>query len=160
MPANPFRRACVVAGCPRPVHVGGKCAVHARQADALRGLDSDRHLGAALYQTREWRALRDAVLALHPFCECARCVTERRRERATVVHHVEPHGGNPRRFWDPHNLLALSAACHAALHAAARSAPRPSPGLAGGGRSKLQDDRPVETVRPGRVSGVGSEQGE
>jgi hypothetical protein len=132
MPANPFRRACVVAGCPRPVHVGGKCAVHARQADALRGLDSDRHLGAALYQTREWRALREAVLALHPFCECARCVTERRRERATVVHHVRRHGGDVRAFFDPSNLIALSKPCHSALHAS---------GAAGGGTA-LESSKP------------------
>jgi hypothetical protein len=135
VPANPFRSACLVAGCARPVHYRGKCAVHARQADELRGLASDRHQGSALYASREWRDLRAAVLALRPLCECPACVTGPRRERATVVHHVEPHGGRRDRFFDPHNLIALSKACHSALHAAAGGGGMPvknSGGVVGG----------------------------
>ena len=121
MPGDPFSRACAVAGCPRPVHYRGRCQAHARQTDATRGLHADRHVGAALYRSPEWRALRAAVLAMRPLCECSACVTGPRRERASVVHHVKPHGGNPARFFDPHNLQALSKVCHDRLTAGARA---------------------------------------
>ena len=116
MPGDPFKRACVVAGCPNPPHVRGRCQAHARQADELRGLNADRHLGAALYASREWRELRAAVLGVRPLCECVTCLSSGRRERADTVHHIEPHGGKWARFFDPSNLRALSAACHARLH--------------------------------------------
>ena len=144
MPADPFRRACVVAGCPRPVTTRGKCAVHARQADGLRGLHADRHLGARLYQTPEWRALRAAVLAVRPLCECPACLAGPRRERADTVHHVRPHGGDPRVFFDPANLAAFASACHARLHRAARTG-----GDAGAAGEKYA--RPVGGLPRGRA---------
>lgn len=124
MSGQPFRRACLVHGCPRPVHSRGRCLVHARQADEARGLDSDRRY-LALYRSPEWRALRAAMLEARPWCECPACVAGPRRELATVVHHVQPHGGDRRRFFDPLNLQPLSKACHDRLTGASRGGGRP-----------------------------------
>jgi len=148
MPADPFSRACLVAGCARPPHSRGRCQAHARQADELRGLTADRHLGAALYASSQWRALRAAVLALNPWCQCADCAASGRYHKATVIHHREPHGGDSRLFFAPSNLQALAKPCHDRLTAAGgraleslKSRPaakprgrdvRPAPGLSRG----------------------------
>lgn len=117
MPANPFRRACSVAGCSQAPTFRGRCAVHARQVDGARAIGTDRQVGRSLYSTLEWRTLRAALLALHPFCECEVCVSGPRREYADHVHHIRPHGGDRRLFFARENLMLLSAACHARLHA-------------------------------------------
>jgi 5-methylcytosine-specific restriction endonuclease McrA len=82
----------------------------------MRGLTSDR-VHAALYASREWRELRAAVLALNPWCRCADCAASGRYHKATVVHHREPHAGDPRKFFDVANLQALAKGCHDRLTA-------------------------------------------
>lgn len=108
-------RACLVFGCPEPVASRGRCAKHARQVDVHRSLGADRQAGRALYASKAWRDLRRAVLAFHPWCECPACVAGMLRNRATVVHHIKPHGGDRRLFFSPDNLLAMSKDCHDAL---------------------------------------------
>jgi 5-methylcytosine-specific restriction protein A len=137
MPANPFRSACLVAGCPNPPHTRGKCQAHARQADELRGLNSDR-VHATLYASAAWRQTRAGFLSLHPWCECESCEASGRYHKATVVHHVRPHGGDVRAFFDPSNLRAYAKPCHSALHAAAGS---------GGMASKSSGSRSVRIPR-------------
>ena len=146
VPANPFRRACSVAGCSQAPTFRGRCAVHARQVDGARSIGTDRERGRSLYATREWRELRAVLLALHPFCECEACVTGPRREYADHVHHIRPHGGDRRRFFARENLMLLSAACHARLHAP-------------GGADFLAKRDPAKTAAACGASGVRSEQG-
>ena len=116
MPANPFSRACLVAGCPNAPTFRGRCATHGGQVDAQRSIGTDRQIGRSLYSTREWRELRAVLLALHATCECPSCVTGPRREWADVVHHIRAHHGDRRLFFARENLMLLSAACHARLH--------------------------------------------
>lgn len=63
-----------------------------------------------LYQTREWRALRAAVLAERPFC--VECEREGRLVQAAVVDHIRPHKGDAALFWCRANLAPMCAACH------------------------------------------------
>ncbi len=62
----------------------------------------------ALYQTPQWKALRRAQLAAHPFCSRhpARLV------QATVVNHRRPHKGDRDLFFDPSNLESVCKDCH------------------------------------------------
>ena len=117
MPADPFRRACLTAGCGAAPTYRGRCAAHARQVDAQRSIGADRQAGRSLYATKEWRQLRAVLLALHPWCECQACVTGPRREYADLVHHLKPHHGDRRLFFARENLQLLSARCHSRLHA-------------------------------------------
>ena len=116
MAESPYRRACVVAGCPRPVHYRGRCQAHATSADAARGLNADRQRGAALYQSREWTALRRELLEACPVCQCGTgCGLP-----SAVVHHLRPHGGNPALFFARSNVRVLSKRCHDRITAQAR----------------------------------------
>jgi hypothetical protein len=140
-------RACLVHACGAPVVSRGRCAKHGRQVDAARSVGTDRQAGAALYQSREWRELRALVIGLHPFCMCGECVSGRRRWPSTVVHHRDAHGGDPRKFFDVRNLIALSKGCHDRITAGAR------------GGSFSGDRRVAGAARPsssnGRRFGVG-----
>lgn len=144
---GPFSLACRVAGCPQPPGPRGRCAKHSQAADASRGLGSDRCLGGPLYRSKAWREVRAQVLAWNLYCQCQDCVRLSRRWRATVVHHKVPHGGEPTKFFDPHNLVALAKRCHDRLTGHAR---------AGSGytlRDLGQDARPVDRRGVSRACG-------
>jgi 5-methylcytosine-specific restriction protein A len=49
------------------------------------------------YNTRAWRATRDRQLSFHPLC--VKCLAECNLVHATVCDHVEPHRGDPIKFW-------------------------------------------------------------
>lgn len=115
-----MRRACVVAGCPGLAEVRGRCRKHAASADQGRGLASDRWLGSDLYREAEWAQLRRELLALFPWCQCSPDC----RRLASVVHHVKPHGGDRRLFFDRQNLRTLAKPCHDRI---TRDAMRPAP---------------------------------
>lgn len=51
----------------------------------------------ALYKTARWQAIRRQQLAEHPLCQ--RCLQRGQVVRATVVHHVERHDGDPLKFF-------------------------------------------------------------
>ena len=116
-------RSCLVFGCSAPVATRGRCARHAGQVDAARSISADRQVGKRLYATRQWRELRATMLALHPYCECRECVVGRRRWPSEVVHHINPHRGDPLRFFDPSNLQVLAKTCHDKLSAEDRGGP-------------------------------------
>ena len=64
----------------------------------------------ALYRSKRWRTERAAFLADHPLCvECARHDLIR---PASVVDHIDPHGGDETVFWDRSRWQALCASCH------------------------------------------------
>ncbi len=50
------------------------------------------------YTTTRWRKIRAAQLAQEPLC--AMCAKHGRVTPATVCDHVEPHRGDPDRFWN------------------------------------------------------------
>jgi 5-methylcytosine-specific restriction protein A len=127
--------ACLVAGCPRPVTSRGRCHRHGASIDACRGLGSDR-LHEKLYHSARWRRLRAFVLAETPLCQCDDCHQAGRVRAAGVVHHRQPHGGDPERFFDSANLQALAKTCHDRLTgrgvqiSGATRPPTPLPGVA------------------------------
>lgn len=62
------------------------------------------------YDTPRWKRERARFLAAHPlcrFCEIAGTVTG-----SSVVDHIEPHRGDPKKFWSRANWQALCKPCH------------------------------------------------
>jgi 5-methylcytosine-specific restriction protein A len=107
-----YQAACGVFACPRPVTARGRCAIHNRALEQTRGLDSDRHRGAALYRSARWRRLRRRLLNARPLCECSDCHRNHRVLPATRVHHIRHHGGDPDVFFDERNLQPVAERCH------------------------------------------------
>ena len=96
---------CIMSGCPHRAVDRGRCEQHARESNRAfrakypdqRPSSSDRGYGA------EWRKVRDAFLAKHPYCRI--CEDEGKQERATDVDHIVPRrkGGTD----EPSNLQSL-----------------------------------------------------
>ena len=93
-------RASRLCSCGKVVPPGTVCPCQARRAaerkaafDKTRGNPSQRGLGA------DWRKVRDAHMARHPFCWCG--------EKATDVDHIIPRRIAPERRLDPTNLQSL-----------------------------------------------------
>lgn len=63
------------------------------------------------YHTTRWRARRARQLAEHPLCKL--CEEQGRVTAATIADHVEPHLGDPDKFWHG-ELQSLCATCHSA----------------------------------------------
>src|SRR5690606_1959559 len=64
----------------------------------------------ALYRSKRWRTERASFLHDHPLCvECARHDLIR---PASIVDHIDPHGGDETVFWDRARWQALCASCH------------------------------------------------
>ena len=72
---------------------------------------------------RRWSKARARHLGEHPYC--VYCEAEGRRfTMATVVDHIEPHRGDPVKFWDPGNWQSLCKTHHdAAKQAEEKGAP-------------------------------------
>jgi len=88
----------------RPV---GRREKRERDRDYARKRDP---LARALYRSKRWRTERAAFLHEHPLCvECARHDVIR---PASVVDHIDPHGGDETVFWDRSRWQALCASCH------------------------------------------------
>ena len=73
--------------------------------------------------SKRWARASQAFLARYPNCGMrpnfkpavmSRCYDEDRLTRATLTDHVEPHRGDPVKFWDAlNNWQALCRDCHA-----------------------------------------------
>lgn len=72
--------------------------------DQWRGSAASRGYGGA------WRRAREGFLQHHPLC--VRCLANRQITAATVVDHIQPHGGNMVLFWQYDNWQALCKPCH------------------------------------------------
>lgn len=82
-----------------------------RQAER-RGYDERRREQQpwrAWYQTKEWKAKRAEQLAREPYCRA--CAEEGRVTPASVCDHVEPHRGDPVKFWQG-ETQSLCKPCH------------------------------------------------
>ena len=64
----------------------------------------------ALYRSKRWRTERASFLHDHPLCE--ECERHDLIRPASVVDHVNPHGGDETVFWDRSRWQALCASCH------------------------------------------------
>lgn len=64
----------------------------------------------ALTNSKAWRRLAKAFLAVHLLC--VECERQGRERFADHVDHIVPHRGNPDLFWDESNLQGLCHSCH------------------------------------------------
>lgn len=73
-----------------------------------------------VYNTSQWRKLREAYIMEHPLCE--RCLEENKISPATEVHHVVPISKAQSELqmkelgFNPTNLQALCEKCHDKVH--------------------------------------------
>lgn len=70
-----------------------------------------------LYMTKQWRVLRDQILARDYWkCQKKDCgqflQRGRNHPRSAVVHHIVPHKGDLNLFYDMQNLQAVCWTCH------------------------------------------------
>lgn len=72
-----------------------------------------------LYQTAQWRRLREAQLNDQPLC--AFCLARGRTTEARVADHIVRHLGDTTLFFDPDNLQSLCFNCHDSLKAQVES---------------------------------------
>ena len=68
-----------------------------------------------LYKTKRWRRLRQAILIRDSYL-CQESKRYGRSVSADVVHHITPAKDDPTRFFDPDNLVSLSAKEHEQMH--------------------------------------------
>lgn len=63
------------------------------------------------YKSARWRKLRRRKLNRHPYC-CCPCHGKAVIVEACIVDHVDPHRGDPKKFWKESNLQSLCKRCH------------------------------------------------
>lgn len=73
-------------------------------------MDSHRDKAQKWYKSKRWQKVRGRQLARHPYCQCP--LHEGKYLLANVVDHIEPHRGDPRKFWSVRNLQSLTKQCH------------------------------------------------
>lgn len=66
---------------------------------------------AHLYKTAKWQRVRWRVLERDTFT-CQRCGRSEARTERLVADHIDPHRGDPVKFWDDANLQCLCKPCH------------------------------------------------
>ena len=72
-------------------------------------------MASRLYDKRRWRRRSRQFLAEHPLCRF--CEQQGRVTLARVVDHIEPHRGDPEKFWDQANWQPLCKTDHDAAKA-------------------------------------------
>jgi 5-methylcytosine-specific restriction endonuclease McrA len=80
-----------------------------RRRDDRRSAEAQRY--RHLYKGPQWEALRQATFVRDGRL-CQLCYRRGRLTPATVVHHREPHKGDPVKFYDPDNVEACCSPCH------------------------------------------------
>ena len=71
-----------------------------------------------LYQTKQWRVLRERALLRDTFtCQRCKCMLKRGKShpQSAVVHHIDAHKGDPDKFFDLDNLQAVCWSCHSGV---------------------------------------------
>ncbi|MDF1600169.1 HNH endonuclease signature motif containing protein [Mesorhizobium sp. YIM 152430] len=97
-----------LCSCGNIVPADQRCACQIT-ADRARKARHDRRRPSARQRgyTSEWQKARAAFLRMFPYCRHNGC-----GRPATIVHHVIPHKGDQRLFWDRGNWLACCKSCH------------------------------------------------
>lgn len=85
-----------------------------------------------MHGTAMWQRLRASQLASEPLCR--KCKAQGLTTAATVADHVEPHRGDPEKFWNG-ELQSLCDHCHNSLK-----------------QKEERSNRPLETDDDGVVS--------
>lgn len=106
MPRRP-PAPCPTPGCAALVYPGGSCPVHG----ALRRPFATARRASSLYNTAEWRAMRDGHLRIEPTCRVGRTAGRICPGRMTVDHVKAPRG-DAHLFFDPTNLQTLCPSHH------------------------------------------------
>ena len=65
---------------------------------------------AQIYHTSAWQRARANFLKSNPYCRF--CRQRGKRVRASVVDHIQPHRGDPMKFWNQKNWQPLCKLCH------------------------------------------------
>lgn len=81
-----------------------------RRHSQRRRFDGYRESAAKRGYDREWREASAAYLVEHPWC--VYCLRRGKHTRARVVDHIDPHKGDPVKFWDIDNWQSLCKPCH------------------------------------------------
>lgn len=118
MSHGPVRKLCCDPGCDDLAEIGWpRCAEHLalwhdHQARRKAGakLGKAARLGAAFYNSAQWRQLRLRHLAAHPLC--ADCAALGGVVAATEVDHIVPHRGDRGLMIARSNLQSLCKPCH------------------------------------------------
>jgi len=82
--------------------------------------DKAKDIYKYVYNTSQWRKLREAYLMQHPLCEM--CEKDGKVNEAVEVHHITPISnandelGMKELGYNPDNLMALCEECHHKLH--------------------------------------------
>lgn len=82
--------------------------------------DKALNIYKTVYNTSQWRKLRQSYLLQHPLCEM--CLKEGKIKEAVEVHHVTPISTATTDLdmkdlgFNPNNLMALCTECHHKLH--------------------------------------------
>lgn len=104
-------RVCSEPGCPELAVDGRHCRSHRtgwlKRKQEQRGEAGKR--AQQWYTTRRWAKRRAQQLARFPHCQCPD--HDGKQVPADTVDHVEPHRGNPRKFWYG-KLQSLTRHCH------------------------------------------------
>jgi 5-methylcytosine-specific restriction protein A len=108
MPTSALR-PCSYPGCANLVR-SGRCELHPMQV-----VDQHNPENQKLYNTARWKRLRRLQLSQHPWCE--ECLRANIYTPATDVDHIEPHRGDPARFYQG-KLQSLCVPCHSRKTAA------------------------------------------
>jgi 5-methylcytosine-specific restriction protein A len=107
MPLSPLK-PCAHPGCPELVR-SGRCESHAQQ----RRVEQDRVYRDAeskrMYNSARWQMRRRLQLAAEPWCR--ECLAEGNYTPARQVDHIEPHRGDPVKFYTG-PLQSLCDSCH------------------------------------------------
>lgn len=106
-----IRKPCKHAGCHALTdRTDGLCLTHARQRRNEVAREYRKEIGPRVYDTRRWRNLAKAKLALHPFCQ--RCEAKNLVVLSKLVHHKDRDTDN----WSDENLECLCKSCHEQEH--------------------------------------------
>jgi 5-methylcytosine-specific restriction protein A len=87
----------------------GRCPLHTKTEHDRKNANIRRW-----YRSPRWRALRAWKLSTEPQCPGGYGRIFLCGAPTTDVDHIDPHRGNPARFWNPQNLQALCHRCHSA----------------------------------------------
>lgn len=107
MPDAALRPCTADPRCPE-LGAGGPCATH--RAHRQRATEQRRGTSRARGYSRRWADYSRWFLVGHPLC--VRCEKAGRVTASALTDHIEPHRGDPVKFWNPANHQALCWACH------------------------------------------------
>ena len=92
---------CTSPGCSALTNKGSRCDLHPYEQHRSKSVSDYKYL----YNSKRWKTGRLIFLGKHPLCED--CLLSNKTEAATVVDHVEPHGGDLKLFFNHQNWRAV-----------------------------------------------------